>query len=692
MSSVTSTPSKPTLSSQAISILQDLLCVRAIQSGNYVNAIKLDRQFSSVASPGSGTSASIASQATLDRKPIIQDLFATLPPSERTLLEDEIGKVATGVRANPMQRQNASAPTRKPLVAEPSLSASWEDVGASMESPAPSVSGSLSSSVVGASFTRNAAPAPTSTIGKISQLSTSASASPFASHVSRPTFGHQAPPTPKFTAFGSPIPSTAGAGARRGVITERVKTLFSGGAVAGPSAAAKPTARVSLFDTSGSAKIAPNAFYKPPSGSAAKASIDVSSALASSGITKHTEQAINAAKQNGQTQGGESDREDASMGSESDVELMEGVRRDVSGEEGREEAATDEDEEDAGDFLTYDKSEAADLTLHSRHADEVMDEDRGAGPELAFSVFSAFSGSGAAVQNGSAGVQGKKDLGWSERASHASPPRRARVSPSREGDKTLNTSIASTPSRSRVPPGAFHPEEEEDQHDAHEDKGDSEDDEEDDRVSQPTPTHSPRRSTRTRMQSETPSRPSRSRPQPSSKSTTTTTGATRLSTRSGRTSSRDLSHSIPGALMDEDNDEHGQDGADRLHPYADEDAEMDGQETEDDAIPPLPSRTSRRTRSSGFFGTSTKSKVSAKPTVPVKVTAPAVAKGKAKARLPEVKTPARRSSRLSMASSTSPEHVDLASPTKRKSTGSKASIAGSGSGTIATRSSTRRKR
>ena len=665
-----------------------------------MRAIKLDRQFSSFApSFGSDSSSSSASQAAfsgrdmIDRKSIIQDLFATLPSAERTLLEDEIGKLATGVRANTSStlapRQDTSTSARRPLMAESSLSASWEDVGASTGSPVRSAFVSVLSAA-GAGRGGRTTPTPGSTTGKVSQptMTTPTPASPFASRV---TFGHQAPPTPKFTAFGSPIPSTTGVSMGRGVITERAKTLFSSNAVGGPSAPAKPAAHVSLFDTAGSAKNAPNAFYKPPSAQAAKTSIDVSSAFAGSSTAKSTEQSTNVAKQNGKAHGGESDGEDVSMESESDVEIAEEDRRGgSSGEEDEEEGVTDE-EVDAENFLTYDTSGAADLTLHARHADEMMNDGDEAGPELGFSLF---SGARNATQNGSVSGQGKKGISGIESISH--PSRRARVSPSRGGDMSLSASVGSTTtSRSRAPPGAFHPEEEDEEEDRHDENenvrgDDTGKEDEDHHMLQTTPIQSSRRSSRARRQSETPTHSStRSQPQRHLKSATTATGGTsQPSTRSRRTSSRQtLSHTIPGALMDEDNDEHGQDDA-----HGDADTEMDEQEEEDDAIAPLPSRASRRTRSSGLFGTSTKSKSSAKPAVPAKASATATAsKGKTKARPSEPKTPTRRSSRLSVASSASPEYTDLASPTKgRKGTGSRASVAESG--TVATRSSTRRKR
>lgn len=684
------TTSGPVLSSRAISILQDFLCVRAIQSGDYVGAIKLDRQFSSVSpSLGSGASSGIASQTTssgrdaVDRKSIIQDLFATLPPAERTLLEDEIGKVATGVRANTLATPRQDASARRPLMPEMSLSASWEDIRASTGSPAPSPS--LSSSAIGSGLTSKTTPARMLT-----------SPSPFSSRVSRPqpASAYQVPPVPKFTAFGSPIPSTSGMSAGRRVITERGKTLFSTSTNGGPSAAVKPPTHISLFDSAGSAKTAPNAFYKPPSAPIARVSLDVASALASSSTTKS---AANTAKQNGRTQRGESDDEDVSMGSRSDVEIIE----EAGGEERDEEAGTEE-EGDAGEFITYEKSGAGDLTLHQRDVDEVMGEEDRVGADLGFSIF---GGSKSATQNGSA--SGKRSVSGNGRALHASPPHRTRVSPPREEDKSLSMSVNSTTTgRWRAPPGAFHHEEEddEDRHDqnAHGSKDDSEEGEDEgDNRTQTTPISSPRRRTRTKTQPLTPSRPSaRSQPQRTLKNTTTTAGSARRTSSSRPRPTR----TIPGALTDEDNDEHGQDDTDMDHAgtLGDEDTETDEQEEDDDAIAPLPSRSSRRTRSSGFFGApttaSSKSKSSTKPTVPAKAATAtgAAAKGKAKARPSEVKTPARRSSRLSTAPSLSPDHTETASPTKkgRKSTGPKPSVAGSGSGgvAVATRNSTRRKR
>lgn len=406
------------------------------------------------------------------------------------------------------------------------------------------------------------------------------------------------------------------------------------------------------------------------------ASLDVASALASSSAARSAAQGANIVNHNGKAQGGESDGEDASMESKSDVEIIEENRRDKAGGE---DAEVTTDEDDAGNFITHDKSGAADLTLHKRDVDEMMGE-ADAELDLGFSVFGR---SRNVAQDGRAGGRGKRSVSGNGLVPYGSPPPRPRVSPSREGEQSPGISVNSTTtSRWRAPPGAFHQEEEdeEDQHGQNEkeDKND-EDEDEDGQASLTTPIHSPRRSTRTRMQAQTPSRPStRSQPKHSPKSA-----------RRPR-----LSQPIPGALTDEDNDEHGQDDTDHVDTHGDADTEMDEQEEEEDAIAPLPSRASRRTRSSGlvdaFTATSTRSKPSAK----ASAAATAGAKGKAKARPSEVKTPARRSSRLSTASSLSPDHTEAASPTKkgRKTSGPRASNAESGSGTVTTRNNSRRKR
>lgn len=76
----------------SIPVIQDLACVRLIQSGQYAAAIKLDRQFS--INSVRGKVSEQARKATTDRKQIIDEIVATLPPAERYLVEQELEKIA----------------------------------------------------------------------------------------------------------------------------------------------------------------------------------------------------------------------------------------------------------------------------------------------------------------------------------------------------------------------------------------------------------------------------------------------------------------------------------------------------------------------------------------------------------------------------------------------------------------------
>ncbi|KAJ7359345.1 nuclear pore complex assembly-domain-containing protein [Mycena albidolilacea] len=73
-------PSK--LPPAGIAALQNLICVRLIQTGKYSDAIKMDRQFSSASSGKLGPQA--------ERTKMVQDLYAALPLAERAILDLEL--------------------------------------------------------------------------------------------------------------------------------------------------------------------------------------------------------------------------------------------------------------------------------------------------------------------------------------------------------------------------------------------------------------------------------------------------------------------------------------------------------------------------------------------------------------------------------------------------------------------------
>ncbi len=71
------------LTPKATALLQDLACVRLIESGQYAEAVKLDRQFSSV-SPLKG------SPLVQERSQMVHDIYVALPQVERLVLDLEL--------------------------------------------------------------------------------------------------------------------------------------------------------------------------------------------------------------------------------------------------------------------------------------------------------------------------------------------------------------------------------------------------------------------------------------------------------------------------------------------------------------------------------------------------------------------------------------------------------------------------
>ena len=98
----------------SIPVLQDLVCVRLIQCGQYVEALKLDRQYASIQR---GTQAP---QVADRRRKMIEDVIAALPSIERLEIEERF-------RAIPQHKPEAlskSAQTKAPA----DLSMSWEEI------------------------------------------------------------------------------------------------------------------------------------------------------------------------------------------------------------------------------------------------------------------------------------------------------------------------------------------------------------------------------------------------------------------------------------------------------------------------------------------------------------------------------------------------------------------------------------
>ncbi|KAI9438604.1 nuclear pore complex assembly-domain-containing protein [Lactarius indigo] len=102
------------LPTSSISVLQDLVCVRLIQSGQYVEALKLDRQY---ASTQRGTQAP---QVADRRRKMIEDVIAALPSIERLGIEERLRVIS--------QRKPEAPPKPAQTKAPADLSMSWEEI------------------------------------------------------------------------------------------------------------------------------------------------------------------------------------------------------------------------------------------------------------------------------------------------------------------------------------------------------------------------------------------------------------------------------------------------------------------------------------------------------------------------------------------------------------------------------------
>ncbi|OBZ67406.1 Protein ELYS [Grifola frondosa] len=108
----------------SISIIQDLVCLRLVQSGKHAEAVKLDRQFAVVSVGGRVSERS--QKAAQERRQMLDELVAVMPAAERELLQLELELLSQGkgMAGAPAPREH-----RIPRVSSGSdLSTSWDVV------------------------------------------------------------------------------------------------------------------------------------------------------------------------------------------------------------------------------------------------------------------------------------------------------------------------------------------------------------------------------------------------------------------------------------------------------------------------------------------------------------------------------------------------------------------------------------
>jgi hypothetical protein len=70
---------------RSLAVLQDLLCLRLIQAGQYADAVKLDRRF-----PPSTTASDVGRQTAEKRRKMLDDVMSLMPSVERQMLEMDL--------------------------------------------------------------------------------------------------------------------------------------------------------------------------------------------------------------------------------------------------------------------------------------------------------------------------------------------------------------------------------------------------------------------------------------------------------------------------------------------------------------------------------------------------------------------------------------------------------------------------
>ncbi|KAI0355998.1 hypothetical protein OH77DRAFT_1589487 [Trametes cingulata] len=560
----------------SVPVIQDLVCVRLVQSGQHAAAIKLDRQFSSI--PRGGDKGQKVAQ---ERRQMLDELMAAMPASERYLLELELEDFSQGRG----MKMSDSVSLAKPNGKSADLSMSWEHIAP------PTVNGTSKAPVApptlpipqrsNAPRFGGAPPPMSATNAPFTSISRSGPAIPST------TSGLQMPKPPSGPLlFGGFSTQPAGnAGASTGSLFGKPK---SSGAPANTSLFGRGP---SLFDVAGSANSAPNAFYQPPASAGQKRSMFGSlNASANSRPAAPLSAFASLSSQSASQSKTAHGAADTSIHGPHDADIS---------------MLSELSDAESGQDASMSRAEPADDTRE--------EEDSAAG--FTSSVFGNV------------------------------PSAETRPIATSTGSR-----IARTETEVKMPPGAFLPD----------DGNDDEEDQPEESVSA-SRTRGGRQTHASASASASVSGSARTRaqalrsPSPEQASSYTSARSTRAS---GKIKDKDLGRSIPGSLMDDDDDD-------------------DEEQEEEDVVAPLPQPTPARR-------TARKSRASNGSTASQSVEAPRVT---------------RRSSRLSAVSSvgsSSPEPVSPQKVSAKSRRGGRTSSAAAAPGTTkttgTTKTSTRRKR
>jgi hypothetical protein len=232
----------PTIPPDSVPVIQDLVCIRLVQSGQYAAAIKLDRQLLSLLTKPTPK----MQKAVQERKRTMDDLMAIMPAVERELIEADLERISSS--KGKITRSGSSLDS---LLGN-DLSLSWDDMRSS-------VNGILPVRMPTQSFGTAPAVADLSPSARLG-ASASARAPNGSAPVHTPRFSID---RPQFGSAAQHLPQTSSP-ARAQPMPLSSSRLAHQIPLSTPSAPPNGTLPPSLFSSIGSANLSRNAFYEPP--------------------------------------------------------------------------------------------------------------------------------------------------------------------------------------------------------------------------------------------------------------------------------------------------------------------------------------------------------------------------------------------------------------------------------------------
>lgn len=239
----------------SLPVVQDLACTRLIQGGHLAAAVKLDRKFAITPIRGIFTSklSDQARKVISDRKQIVEEILAVMPPAERTLLEVELELMGQEGEADskspdtrsPRMNGEAKRGPRRPAVDAPILP------NIPQRSGAPRFGGPI--------------PANASFAAVREMYEAISAGKPLAQRDGSPKTLAQEDTDPIIDSQDAPSTGVKPGDSGETSVSARVRSSKSPNHPQTSTSISAPSRQGSLFESKGSANRTPNAFFKPTS-------------------------------------------------------------------------------------------------------------------------------------------------------------------------------------------------------------------------------------------------------------------------------------------------------------------------------------------------------------------------------------------------------------------------------------------